>query len=165
MGNTQVFCLMFSFLSMIFDVKWEKVPNCWNLCGMLTVLVLYEKEWNMLLGTLLPFLILFPLFLCKMIGTGDIKVFMVLGCAMGMEKVFLCMVYSFLIGACISLPILIFRCDVRQRFTYFFSYLHTVFITKTVPPYLAPGIHPENIHFTIPIFCSVVLLIAKGGYL
>ena len=164
MGNKEIFCLIFSFVSMIFDIKWEKVPNYWNLCGVLILFLLQgiEREW--IIGAMTPFIGLFILFLCKMIGTGDIKVFMVLGYAMGTRWIIQCIIYSFFIGACIALPILLYRCKLSQRLIYFFTYLKTVYETGTFPPYLATGKSPENTHFTIYIFCSVVLLITQGGY-
>lgn len=165
MGSNEIFCLVFSFVSMIFDMKWEKVPNYWNLCGLLTLFLLQGLQWNWIVGGIAPFILLFVLFLCKMIGTGDIKVFMVLGYAMGLEWIIQCIVYSFLIGACVALPILWYRGNLCQRLIYFFTYLKTVFETGTFPPYLAPGKLPENTHFTIFIFCSVVLLNTQGGYL
>ena len=97
-----------------------------------------------------------------MLGTGDIKVFMVLGSAMGGKVIIYSMIISFLAGAVIAIPVLLFRCNTKERFVYFFTYLNHVLITKTFPPYLAPGKHPENIHFTVPVFCSVLLLILKG---
>ena len=165
MGSNETFCLVFSFVSMIFDIKWEKVPNDWNLCGLLILFLLQGFEWKWIIGGITPFIVLFILFLCKMIGTGDIKVFMVLGYAMGLEWIILCIVYSFLIGECAALPVLLYRCKLSQRLIYFFTYLKTVFETGTFPPYLATGKLPENTHFTIYIFCSVVLLITQGGYL
>ncbi len=166
MRSNEIFCLIFSLVSMIFDIRCEKVPNYWNLCGLLTLFFLQGFEWKWIIGGITPFVVLFILFLCKMIGTGDIKVFMVLGYAMGLEWILQCMAGSFLIGACMTLPILFYRCNLGQRLIYFFTYLKTVFQTGTIPPYLATGKFPENTHFTISIFGSVVLLIiVKGGYL
>ncbi len=159
MGGNELFCLIFSFVSMMFDIKWEKVPNAWNLAGLLTLFFLKGFEWKWIIGGIAPFFVLFIFFLCKMIGTGDIKVFMVLGYAMGLDWIIQCIAGSFLIGACMALPILLYCCNLSQRFIYFFTYLKTVFETGTFPPYLATGKFPENTHFTISIFCSVLLLI------
>ena len=165
MGSNEIFCLIFSFVSMIFDIKWDRVTYYWNLCCLLILFFAQGLEWKWIIGGIIPFIALYILFLCKMIGTGDIKVFMVLGYAMGFEWIIQCMISSFFIGACAALLILFLRCNVNQRLIYFFTYLKTVFITGTFPPYLATGKHPENTHFTIFIFCSVVLLITQGGYL
>ena len=152
------FCLIFSFGAMIMDLKWEKVCNFWNYGSWITVLLgrgILEggSGWlGGLAGTAVVIIVLFPLFLGKMLGTGDIKVFAVLGSAMGAKSVCYCIAFSFLLGALISLPILLF------------TYLRRVLETRTFSAYLVPGSRPENIHFTIPIFISVVLFCA-GGYL
>lgn len=169
MSLSAVFCIIFSGIAMIMDIKWEKVFNFWICTGLLCgqLLLIYGDEpvkiFVVLAGTMIPFVVLFPLFLCKMLGTGDIKVFAVLGSVMGVQWGLACMILTFLIGAVISVPVLIFRCSAKERFLYFLKYLNHVFISKSFPPYLTPGRAPENIHFTIPIFCSVLLLTIKGG--
>lgn len=50
-------------------------------------------------GSLLVLFLFFPLFLGKMIGTGDIKVFAVLGSVFGPGKILGCIVAAFLLGA------------------------------------------------------------------
>lgn len=170
MSITGIFCVFFSLVAVFMDVKWEKVFNFWIwggwICGLIFSIISGEEHgWKIFMGgTLAPIILLFPLFLGKMLGTGDIKVFSVLGSVMGVKKIVYCLVTSFLVGAVISVPVLIFRCNARERFSYFFTYLKKVLETRTFPPYLMPGKHPENIHFTIPIFVSVLLFCA-GGYL
>lgn len=169
MKFSTAFCIIFSGISMIMDIKWEKVYNYWIACGLLCSVVnclacsQQTEIMKQIFGMLIPIAVLFPLFLGKMLGTGDIKVFAVLGSMMGVRWILVCMVWSFIIGAVIAVPVLLLRCNAKERFTYFFTYLNHVLITKTFPPYLAPGKRPENIHFTIPIFCSVLLLSVKGG--
>lgn len=153
---------------MIMDIKWEKVYNYWIAAGLLCSLFIGLRSGQQtdivkqIWGILAPLVLLFPLFLGKMLGTGDIKVFAVLGSIMGVRWILTCVAWSFIFGAVIAVPVLLLRCNIKERFTYFFTYLNHVLITKTLPPYLAPGKHPENIHFTVPIFCSVLLLIMKG---
>ena len=113
-------------------------------------------------GIFLVLFLFFPLFLGKMIGTGDIKVLAVLGSVLGPRKILFCIVTAFLLGAVESLFLLFFRCDWRQRFLYFFQYLQRAYVERSLPPYLVPGKRPENIHFTIPILGSVLLLYLGG---
>lgn len=170
MSITGIFCAFFSLVAVFMDVKWEKVFNFWILggwvCGVVLHLISGEMySWRSFIGgTLTPIFLLFPLFIGKMLGTGDIKMFAVLGSVMGVKKIVYCLIASFLVGAVLSVPVLMFRCDARERFSYFFTYLKQVLETRTFPPYLMLGKHPENIHFTIPIFISVLLFCA-GGYL
>lgn len=164
-------CILFSGVSVFMDLKTEKVSNIWILVGCVVSLLMKIFDlnevtiWNWLQGMLFPILLLFPLFLGKMLGTGDIKIFMVLGSVLGWKKIFQCIMIAFLIGAMISVPILILRCNIWERFSYFISYVVSVKKTRKIQPYLATGKRPENIHFTIPIFFSIVFLIMKGDIL
>lgn len=164
-------CILFSGVSVFMDLKTEKVSNIWIIIGCMISLLMqmFGSEettlWKWLQGMFFPMVVLFPLFLGKMIGTGDIKVFMVLGSILGWKKIFQCMLSSFFIGALISIPIIVIRCNIYNRFSYFISYVVSVTKTRKIQPYLATGKRPENIHFTIPIFFSVLCLIMKGGSL
>lgn len=164
-----VFCILFSGISMIMDLKWEKVFNFWIyggwIAGFVLRLVFYEPvDWiSVLFGMLIPVLLLFPMFICRMLGTGDIKLLAVLGSVVGGEMVLGILLWTFVIGAGMALPILVFRCKLWDRLCYFWNYLEHVIRFHTFPAYLAPGRRPENIHFTIPIFCSVVLLALRTG--
>lgn len=172
MDFSMFFCILFSMGAVLFDCKWEKVPNLWILTGLQISMTQHlcreiscglegaiVRFWG---GIFLVLFLLFPLFCGKMIGTGDIKVFMVLGSILGPGKILQCMVTAFLLGAVESFFFLFFRCDWRQRFLYFYRYLQRCFEERSLPPYLVPGKRPENIHFTIPIFGSVLLLYLGG---
>ncbi len=163
------FCVLFSLIAMIMDIKWEKVSNQWIFLGWTAGAVCGTVQGGLtgaarfLFGAIVPVIILFPLFAARMLGTGDIKLFSVLAGFMELGVLLRCMLLSFLIGGVIALPVLIFRCGVRERLRYFGSYLADYFRTGKAGAYLRPGRHPENIHFTIPIFISV--LIYTGGLL
>ena len=71
---------------------------------------------------------------------------------------------SFMIGACISLAILISEHNFCERIRYFMSYLENTVKNKQILSYGKKDISlPENFHFTVPIFLSV-LLYAGGIY-
>lgn len=169
---SMLFCIAFTAGAVIFDCKWEKVPNPWILTGFqisMTEHLCREiaqgfgdavlRFWG---GIFLVLFLFFPLFLGKMIGTGDIKVLAVLGSVLGPRNILFCIVTAFLLGAVESFFLLFFRCDWRQRFLYFFQYLQRACVERSLPPYLVPGKRPENIHFTIPILGSVLLLYLGG---
>lgn len=115
-------------------------------------------------GMLLPVIIFAPLFLFHMIGAGDIKLFSVLGGIMGTEKILRCIIYAVTCGAGISLAILILNGDAFSRFWYLREYIREYFQTGEIKPYYKGNVaSPENFHFTIPVFMSVVLY-AGGVY-
>ena len=172
MSFSMLFCVVFALGAVFFDCKWEKVPNLWIIAGLQISMAEHLsgeviqglgsaviRFWG---GIFLVLFLFFPLFLGKMIGTGDIKVLAVLGSVLGPRKILFCIVTAFLLGAVESLFLLFFRCDWRQRFLYFFQYLQRAYVERSLPPYLVPGKRPENIHFTIPILGSVLLLYLGG---
>ncbi len=164
MEKLWAFCVLFTGVAVIMDIKWEKVSNFWILSGVLAGVGIRYFCYRPILwvpiikGILFPLLLMFPLFVFHMIGTGDIKVFMVIGSLVGYPTVLMCIALSFLFAAIAAVPILIFRCDWKERFSYFISYINKSFYTKSILPYQVSGKRPENIHFTIFIFLSICVL-------
>ena len=82
----------------------------------------------------------------------------------GFSEILKCICISFMIGACISLAILISEHNFCERIRYFMSYLENSVKNKQILSYGKKDISlPENFHFTVPIFLSV-LLYAGGIY-
>ena len=96
------FSVFFSLISMIMDIRWEKVSNRWILFGWLAAAAWQtcgkgpEGVLFFLAGALFPIGLLFPLFAAKMLGTGDIKLFSVLDGA----EVFFVLPSAFLSSGC-----------------------------------------------------------------
>lgn len=165
----KIFCLLFAGVSMMLDLRSEKVSNKWIFAGVVFAIIwkLWTGGWKdglfCFAGLLTTFVILSPLFAARMLGTGDIKVFMVLGGIVGAETGIRLIIGSFLIGGVEVLFVVLLRRNLKARICYFLSYLKAAFLTRTILPYLAPGKSPENIHFTVPMFICV-LLYAGGLY-
>lgn len=157
-------------VAVIMDLRTGKVDNGWILfCTVMEILVCFLREGpggmgKQITGMLLPVIIFAPLFLFHMIGAGDIKLFSVLGGIMGTEKILRCIIYAVTCGAGISLAILILNGDAFSRFWYLREYIREYFQTREIKPYYKRNVaSPENFHFTIPVFMSVVLY-AGGVY-
>ena len=84
MSFSMLFCVVFAMGAVFFDCKWEKVPNLWSIAGLQISMAEHLsgeviqglgsaviRFWG---GIFLVLFLFFPLFLGKMIGTGDIKV-------------------------------------------------------------------------------------------
>lgn len=151
------------------DLKETRIRNPWIWGSWLAAII-----WQLirlgpgglfffLTGAGAPILCLFPLFRCRMLGAGDIKLFSVLGGFFGVFTIFRCMICSFLIGAVFSAVLLIKRGILPQRLKYFLSYFqtfsifHFLNVTADYPPYHEKTFGPECIHFSIPIFLAVLL--------
>ena len=156
-------------VAMIMDLRWMRVENGWILCSMVSGLLFQLQTHGIcglmyfLIGAVYPLCILGVLFYFRMLGAGDIKLFCALGSVMGIKAIGRCMAVSFILGAGISLLILIFYGNFCQRFQYFLNYIREYLSTGEVRPYFRRGVTPENFHFTVPVFMSV-LLYAGGVY-
>lgn len=156
-------------VSVVMDIREARIDNgwiCFSMC-MGFILQLLQGGAGSLIpfaaGTAVPLVLLGILFYFRMLGPGDIKLFCALGGVMGIRDIVWCIAVSFLLGAVISVAILIFCGDIRQRFQYFFRYFQEFLHTGERKPYYRKGMALENFHFTVPVFLSVVLY-AGGVY-
>lgn len=164
-----IFPAIASGCAVVMDFQRTKVDNGWLLfCLMISLIVqLMEKgtsgfiTWSC--GACLPVLILGWLFLFRMLGAGDIKLFCVMGSVLGAGNILRCIAYSFLIGAVISAALMISNGILCQRIQYLFRYVSDFLKTGKRKPYGKSGMPLENFHFTVPIFLSA-LLYAGGVY-
>ena len=107
-----LFPVVIAGTAMIMDLRTAKVDNGWILFSMFVGFVLCIRERGVsgirffLMGSGAP-LFLAVLFVWGMLGAGDIKLFCALGSVMGFSEILKCICISFMIGACISLAILI----------------------------------------------------------
>lgn len=164
-----VYILVVAGTAAVMDLRTARVDNGWILFSLIMGYILKSMQEGAaglaasVFGMLLPVLLLGMLFYFRALGPGDVKLFCSLGVCMGPEKVLSCILVSFLIGAVLSLAILLFCGGFAARFRYLFSYISQYVRTGIVKPYYKKGMSFENIHFTVPIFFSV-LLYAGGVY-
>lgn len=149
------YIIILGFIGLLFNIFFECMGD------IIQLNVIIDKS----LGCLVPGICLFPLFYLHMIGTGDIKLLMVMGGFLGIKHIFICIFISFLSGALISVWKM-FRFHLfHERFAYFFNYMKKLLYTKEIKPYLDEHISEQcKIHFSVPIAISVFLTYClKGG--
>lgn len=161
--------LMIAGTAVLMDLRTARVENEWILFSM-TAGLFWRILWvgtegipGFFLGMFLPIVTLGWLFFFRMLGPGDIKLFCALGSVMGPEAIGKCILSSFLLGAVISLAILISYGSFFTRIQYLICYFRTFFLTGEAAPYYKKGMTLENFHFTVPVFMSVMLY-AGGVY-
>ena len=152
---------------MIMDLRTARIDNGWILFSMAVGAVCCTMEKGIAgmffyaAGSSIP-LILIILFGFGMLGAGDIKLFCALGGVMGTGAVFRCILSSFLLGAVFSVLFLITTRSFCERIQYFITYMENCRNTGEIIPYRRKEITaPENFHFTVPVFLSVMLYV--GG--
>ena len=108
-----------------------------------------------------PVIVLYLLFLAGAIGAGDIKLFSVIGGFVHIRQLAVCMIFSFVIGAVLSLARMIrnqnLQLSLYQAFGYFAGLFQGEYKT-----YRRDLLGEKNlIHFSFAICLGI--LIAKGG--
>ncbi|HEY9062476.1 MAG TPA: prepilin peptidase [Pseudobacteroides sp.] len=86
-------------------------------------------------GAIIPLIVLFIFFALRMLGAGDIKLFCAIGALMGWKFSVLCIAYSFIFGGFISIIILLYRKNTKQRFKHLFDYLKTTLLLMKIDKY------------------------------
>ncbi len=111
------------------DLRSYKISNHLILTGIITGILFDFYEYGQagisswLPGILLPVILLFPLFLIKVLGAGDIKLFSVIGSFYGAAYVLKSIAAAFILGAVMSLIYLLKYKMVFSRFRHLFNYI------------------------------------------
>lgn len=122
---------------------------------------------------ILPILILFPLFLLKVLGAGDIKLFSVVGCYLGTSNLMQVMITSFFIGGVLSILYIIRTKSLYKRISHLKAYISKVIKEysesmtadkmsiknlKIIPYYQKEEDGTEGvIHFSVAIFLALII--------
>ena len=128
-------------LALIGDMQGYKIKNIivypFILIGIMTNVYLDGLNGLVfsLKGIVVPVLLLIILFVLRMLGAGDIKLFSAIGGIMGLQFVLRTILYSFLAGGAIALLLIILRKNGIKRFKHLFTYLKSCFITLSILPY------------------------------
>lgn len=154
--------LVLVFISLIQDIKYFKVKNITNLTFIIFGLVLsvFDKTlFSSLIGLIFP-LLLMPLFIFKMLGAGDIKLFCAIGSIIGYPKIALLILSSVILNGIIALILMLVR---KQDFSYFFGWLKICILGKKIIPYSnfkikSKNMFPYTLGITAAAICYVLSL-------
>lgn len=158
-----IILLCITGLALLMDCRRGKIPNRLVVAGLCAgwFCQLVEKGVLGILhfagGVGMPVVLLAGLFYFRMIGAGDIKLLSAVGAIMGVDKIGSCMLYSFLAGGCISAILMCKRRNLWKRLNYFFAYIGNYFKTGEWVSYRENQTRESCLHFSIPIFISVLL--------
>ena len=151
--------------AVVMDLRKGRIDNRWILlsaaAGLLVQIRMRGPEGALYAaaGFSTAFTVLFVLFVFRMLGAGDIKLFCALGTVLGPAGILKCIAGAFIAGAAIALIRMVSARIFRERFLYLFHYIQNTLSEGKIRPYIKPGLdRPENIHFTVPIMLSAVLL-------
>ncbi|MEY8339431.1 prepilin peptidase [Lachnospiraceae bacterium 62-35] len=144
-----------------FDWRNRRVPNWWALAG--TAAGLYIKGWEFLIPAMAVIVIFFPMFLCRMMGAGDIKTMALLtgylGPSLGSRALFA----GFLTGGLVSLLKLLYRKELIKRLIYFQAYIRRLIHTRKITPYYNSNRdgYGITIPFTLCLFAGMCIVLLR----
>ncbi len=157
--------LVISGTAVCMDFACSRINNRWNLfclaAGTAYQIRIRGPEGLLYAaaGAACAFSVLLLLFLFRMLGAGDIKLFCALGSALGPARILKCIFGAFVFGAVISLIRMIHCGMAEERLRFFGTYVRECLRSGGIAPYRKPGMdRPENIHFTLPVFLSVLFI-------
>lgn len=166
--NTRLLVLVLAEGAALSDLKEEKIPNRWVLTGFLLsltgqILFCRESRWHPeFLSALIPFLLLIPFYLFRMIGAGDIKLLMVTGIFMKPGQMLLLLLFTFLPAAvyavlhlCLS-PSGSDRVSLFDRFRSMKRYVYIFSTSGSLEPYWKDSRPEEQVHLAVFIFAALI---------
>lgn len=162
------------------DLKTGKIPNClillgaaaFGIAGFIRGPSLGYGAWEICLGLALFLLriiltagILFPLFLFRMMGAGDIKVMAVITGYMGLYIGFEIIFYGLAAAAAWSLFYMLRKRILMERIRYFLNYFKNLYQTERILPYCAFAGDRLQAGFCFAPFlwCGFCLWLTVGG--
>ena len=110
-----VLLLVFVLVAVVTDMTQHKIYNWTTYPGMLIALVINAAGFGLvdwyasLLGLLLCGLAMVACFVCFKVGGGDVKLMAMIGAALGYEQGLTVMLWTFVLGACMGIIVLIWR--------------------------------------------------------
>lgn len=175
-----MYCLLLiTLLALFYDIKSYTIKNNLIVVGIISGICInfyqvgFKGIYSYIIALLLPTIIFIPLFLLKALGAGDIKLFSVIGCYLGIFAVIKVIIYSFLIGGIISVIYLIKSKSFSKRLNHLQSYISNIkeinqdsltnnklkYNNIKVLPYHEKEKHGREgvIHFTIAIFLALLV--------
>lgn len=140
MGLDEVMCAGTSVIAVLSDVKYGKISNR-LVFPMFAFGILWrcsEAGLDGLLGGVLggglP-LVLYPFFIMRMLGAGDIKLLMALGVWVGLEDCARLIILSILCGGIIAAAVMAAHCNGRVRLKKLGIYIKTCLLSRKMWPY------------------------------
>lgn len=154
----------------LFDLWQYRIPNICILCGLFIRIIVCIKEKPeqlpvLFLQMLIVFCFFYPFYLCRGLGAGDVKLFMLMAAYLTEEKLIAGLLLTFFLAAAVSLVKMLYCPTCRERLLYFLRYVRKLMLTGVADIYEVDKTKTETlIRLALPAFFSVVW-VTYGGFL
>lgn len=156
------------FLVAVFmDLRCYRIPNLCIVVGSIAGFVVTYAAYsvtgvlNAVWQTILIFIFLYPFYLMRGLGAGDVKLIMMMGCYLQGQQLFEYVFVTMLIAGALSGIKMLCRKESRQRLFYLGRYIRKIAVTGTIDEYEIDNSKSANvIRLSIPAFLSFVIMCA-----
>lgn len=148
------------------DIRSWRISNrwlaFWSMAGLAYEFIFFcgQNIAGRLAGAAVPILLLGFLFICRMLGAGDIKLFCSLGVWIGAEDILVCMLFAFAAGAVISIISMESYKNRRERFAFLGKYFIETAENKNIRDYGAKKAGKARVNVAVFAFFGVMLKVA-----
>ncbi len=148
------------------DMRRYKIPNVCILLGIGAGLVMTYMSYSFagvgkaLAQAGLLFLVLYPFYLMRGLGAGDVKLFIMTACFLQGKRLLDYLFVSMLIAGAVSVFKMICFTESRQRLFYLGRYLRKAALTGAVDAYIVGTLQPRSvIRLSVPALVGAVLMV------
>ncbi len=156
--------LMLLFLAALSDIRTSQISNRLILAGLSMGILfrLWEEGpfgiFKFFIYVTVPIIVLFFLFLMRVLGAGDIKLFSVISGICGFREWVSCIIAAFIIGAVLAVVRMMYLKNLNQRILCLWIYIRTILTERSFFPYPFGAREQENtIHFSIAILIGYLV--------
>ncbi len=150
---------IFAAVITVSDFKTYKIKNKCVLAALSVGLILGIVSGNIgasLGGMAFP-LVLFPLYVLRMLGAGDVKALCAIGAILGFHDSVRNLLFTFLAGGAIGIVFLVVNKNGLSRFRYLWNYLKSCFLTGRIEKYDFGGGEKSYFRFAYAIVGGLIL--------
>lgn len=147
-----------------YDIKEHRIPNGLVIAGIVAAFIIRfldtgtEGCGRAFVSMLIPFGLLFPVYMLGMIGAGDIKFLCMFSAMLNWGQTLYLIFYACILGGIWSLIHMLRNGSLVRRFQYLKEYVVSVAGQKGVRKYFTPEQgYEDTIAFALPIGLSYVL--------
>lgn len=150
------------------DLRSMRVPNRLIAAGILLGVLLRltgsgtEDVLHIIADLVSPVLLLYPVYLVRGLGAGDVKLFAFVSVTVGFRLTLQIIIYSFIIGSAIGIGRWILRGQMRYRLNNIRYGIRDVLFYKQGSAYFST-MEKEKLHFTVCILLAAAGCMVKEG--
>ena len=160
--------LLLVMTAVVLDFRCYKISNRLILVGYILAFVLrfaqggVQQFFYVLWNISIPVIFLYLFYRMRAIGAGDVKLFSMIGGFVSFKEIGLCMLFSFVIGAVLSLAKMVHTGILYQGLVDGGSYLWGLMNGERKPYTVKAATENHMIHFSLAILLGMLAMLVYG---